>query len=263
MTVAELLLTNALVLAASFFLLWLFILKVRDPSVVDSFWAIGMVIMALSSFLLTDGDPQRKLLLTALCALWGLRLGGYLFWRWRSHGADRRYVNMMAKAKAQRGWDFPKASGLLVCAVQAPLLLFVCLSVQLGQIDATPPLGALAVIGTIVALIGISFESVGDWQLTRFKANPANAGKLMSSGLWRYTRHPNYFGDAATWWGIFLIAAETSTGLWALPAPALLTWMLMKWSGVPTVEHRMGKTKPGYADYVRRTSGFVPWFPKA
>ena len=263
MTAAELLLTNALILAGCFVALWLVTLKTRDPTPVDSFWAFGMVIMALTSFLLADGHPNRRLLLLGLCALWGFRLGTYMLWRWRDHGPDRRYATMMGKAESQRGWSFAKASGLLVFATQAPLLFLVCLPVQLGQVDAQPPLGALAMLGAILAVTGISFETIGDWQLTAFRKNPANAGQVMNRGLWRYTRHPNYFGDALTWWGLYLIAAETGTGLWALPGPILLTWTLMKWSGAPTIERRMGKTKPGYAEYTRRTSGFVPWFPKA
>ncbi|MEC9109637.1 MAG: DUF1295 domain-containing protein, partial [Pseudomonadota bacterium] len=111
-------------------------------------------------------------------------------------------------------------------------------------------------------LFGTLFETVGDLQLVRFKRNPENQGQVMDRGLWRYTRHPNYFGDACAWWGIWLVAAETSTGLWSVVGPMLLTWTLAKWSGAPTIEGKMTRTKPGYADYVARTSGFVPWFPK-
>ncbi len=143
-----------------------------------------------------------------------------------------------------------------------PLLFIVALPVQLGQADPLPPLGTLAWAGAGLAMFGIVFETVGDAQLVRFRRDPAHAGQVMQSGLWRYTRHPNYFGDACTWWGLYLIAAETSTGLWALPGPLLLTWTLMKWSGAPTVEGRLHKTRPGYADYVRRTSGFVPLPPR-
>jgi steroid 5-alpha reductase family enzyme len=136
--------------------------------------------------------------------------------------------------------------------------------VQLGQYAAAPAaIGAIGWAGVTLAIIGIAFESIGDAQLVAFKANPANAGQVMDRGLWRYTRHPNYFGDALAWWGLYAIAAETATGLWALPGPILLTWTLMKWSGAPTIEGRMKRKKPGYEDYVRRTSGFVPWFPKS
>ena len=253
---------NALVLGAFFLAAWLVCLKLRDVTPVDSLWAFGMVVLAGASFVQTGGLPARKLLLLGLCAAWGLRLGSYMLWRWRTHGTDRRYVSMLGKAEARRGWGFAKASLLLVFATQMPLLFIVALPVQLGQADAMPPLGMLAWAGAALAVLGIAFETIGDAQLVRFRRDPANAGQVMQSGLWRYTRHPNYFGDACTWWGLYLIAAETPTGLWALPGPLLLTWTLMKWSGAPTVEGRMHKTRPGYADYVRRTSGFVPWVPR-
>lgn len=262
MSVGSALAVNALVLSATFVTAWLICLKLRDVTPIDSLWAIGMVVLALATFLHTNGDPTRKVLLLGLCAVWGLRLGGYLLWRWRDHGPDRRYATMLGKAQEARGWGFAKASLLLVFATQAPLLFIVCLPAQLGQIDAGPPVGALGIAGALIAVIGIAFETIGDAQLTRFKRDPANEGLVMDRGLWRYTRHPNYFGDACTWWGLYLIAAETTTGLWALPGPLLLTWTLMKWSGVPTTEGRMKRKKPGYEDYVRRTSGFVPWWPK-
>lgn len=262
MSVAGVLAVNALVLVALFLLAWLIALKLRDVTFIDSLWAFGMVVMAISTFMQTKGSPGRMVLLVGLCGLWGLRLGLFLLNRWRTHGADRRYEKMFANAQATRGWGFAKASLLLVFATQAPLLFIVCLPVQLGQIDGGPAVGSLALFGALVAIIGIAFETIGDAQLTRFRRNPANEGKVMDRGLWRYTRHPNYFGDACTWWGLYLIAAETTTGLWALPGPVLLTWTLMKWSGVPTTEGRMKRKKPGYEDYVRRTSGFVPWWPK-
>ncbi len=258
----SMLVTNALILAGCFVLLWLICLPMRDVTPVDSFWAWGMLVMAATSYAQAGGDPQRKLLLLGLCGLWAARLGSYMIWRWRDHGPDRRYQALLGKAESAKGWSFAKASALLVFATQAPLLFVVCLPVQLGQVDAAPTVGVLGWIGAGVALAGILFETVGDAQLVRFKRDPANAGQVMNRGLWRYTRHPNYFGDALTWWGLWLIAAETGTGLWALPGPVLLTWTLMKWSGAPTIERRLGKTREGYADYVRQTSGFVPWPPK-
>jgi steroid 5-alpha reductase family enzyme len=117
-------------------------------------------------------------------------------------------------------------------------------------------------IGALIALTGIGFESIGDRQLTAFRANPAMRGKVLDTGLWRYTRHPNYFGDACTWWGIWLVAAETATGLWSLPAPILITYLLTRLSGVPMLEHRLSKTRPDYAAYVQRTSSFFPLPPK-
>lgn len=254
---------NALVLAVSFLTLWAICVKIRDVTVVDAFWALGMVILGVSTFIQTGPASPRRVLLTGLCALWGLRLAGYLFWRWRSHGPDRRYRTMLGKAEAQRGWSFAKASLLLVFLTQASLLFIVCLPVQLGQMEPSPaPLTPLAYAGAALALVGIFFETVGDWQLTRFRKDPANQGKVLNTGLWRYTRHPNYFGDACTWWGIYLVAATTPLGVWALPGPVLLTWTLMKWSGAPTLEGRLRRTRPDYVAYIETTSGFIPMPPK-
>lgn len=262
MQIVQVLAVNIAVVCAVFLALWGLCLKWKDVTIVDSYWAVGMAILALSTFLQFDPSPRRWLLLS-LCALWAVRLGGYLFWRWRDHGPDRRYVRMMEKAQEQRGWGFAKASLLLVFVTQAPLQFVVALPVQLGQISDEPAaLGLLAWTGAGLALFGIAFESIADMQLTAFRKNPDNAGKVLSTGLWAYTRHPNYFGDACVWWGLYLIAAETAIGLFSIVGPLLLTWTLMKWSGAPTLEYRMRKTKPGYVEYIERTSGFFPWPPK-
>jgi steroid 5-alpha reductase family enzyme len=254
---------NALILAVCYVGLWLASLRTRDVSFIDSWWPVGMVVLAWVSFL-QSGDPSpRRLLLVGLCSLWGLRLGVYLFWRWTRHGADRRYVTMLAAAEKERGWGFALAGLLLVFALQAPLQFVVGLPGQLGQFgQVSGAIGPLAMAGAVLAAIGIVFETVGDWQLTRFKADPANQGKVLDTGLWRFTRHPNYFGDACVGWGLFLIAAESPLGIWSLPAPALLTFLLTRWSGVPTVEGRMRRQRPDYEAYVQRTSSFIPWPPK-
>jgi steroid 5-alpha reductase family enzyme len=254
---------NSIVVAFCFTGLWLVAVRLRDPSFVDSWWALGMVVISWTTYLFTAGRGPHADLLLIICTVWGLRLGGHLLWRWRKHGPDRRYEAMMAHAKSERGWDFPKASLLLVFALQAPLQFVVCLPVQLGSIADTVTLGPLAGAGVALAVVGVVFESLGDWQLVRFKADPANAGKVLDTGLWRYTRHPNYFGDACVWWGLWLIAAETGwIGVAALPGPILVTFLLTKWSGVPTVEGRMRRKRPDYESYVRRTSGFIPMPPK-
>jgi len=125
------------------------------------------------------------------------------------------------------------------------------------------PLGLLGLLGIALALAGILFETVGDAQLEAFRKNPANAGQVMDRGLWRYTRHPNYFGDALTWWGIYLVAAESGTAAWTILSPLFLSWTLMKWSGAALLERGLKKSRPGYDAYIRRTSGFFPWPPKA
>ncbi|MEG2313959.1 DUF1295 domain-containing protein, partial [Brevundimonas sp.] len=150
-----------------------------------------------------------------------------------------------------------------VCLTQMPLQFLVSLPVQLGQIDAVPAtVGIIGWIGVGIALFGLVFECIADWQLSQFKKDVSNKGKVMQAGLWRYSRHPNYFGEALVWWGLYMVAAESFTGLFSFIGPAFLTWTLMKWSGAPTMEYRMRKTKPEYADYIARTSGFVPMPPK-
>jgi steroid 5-alpha reductase family enzyme len=203
------------------------------------------------------------MLLVGLCAAWGLRLGLYLLWRWMHHGVDARYRAIMRSAETRRGWSFAFTAGVQVFLLQGILQFIVALPVQLGQIG-TPVAGPglVAIAGAVLAMSGIAFETIGDWQLARFKANPENRGRVLDTGLWRYTRHPNYFGDACVGWGLFLIAAETPLGFWALPAPILLTFLLTRVSGVPLLEDQLTKTRPGYAEYVARTPAFFPWFPR-
>jgi steroid 5-alpha reductase family enzyme len=254
---------NAGVILALFVLAWALCVAQRDVTPVDSLWALGMGVTAVSTFIQTGGGTPRRLLLTGICVAWALRLGGYLLWRWRDHGPDGRYVRMLDKAKAERGWGYGQAAFRLVFMLQMPMLWLVCLPVQLGQISAQPAqLGPLGLAGAALALFGVAFESLADGQLVAFKKNAANAGKVLDTGLWRYTRHPNYFGDACVWVGLWLVAAETSLGLFSFVGPAYLIFTLTRWSGVPTVEGRMRRRKPDYEDYMRRTSGFVPWPPK-
>jgi steroid 5-alpha reductase family enzyme len=258
---AQLLLQNALIVTLCFAVLWLIALRIRDVSFVDAWWALGMVVLAWASYFGTGAPSPRKLLLLVLCSIWGLRLGLYLLWRWRKNGPDRRYQTMLGKAQAERGMGFARAALQMVFALQGPLQFIVALPVQLGQIGAGW-IGPLGVVGATLAVIGILFETVGDWQLARFKNDAANRERVLDTGLWRFTRHPNYFGDCCVWWGLYLIAAESGIGIWALPGPVLLTVLLTRWSGMPTIEGRLRRKKPGYEEYVRKTPAFVPWLPK-
>jgi steroid 5-alpha reductase family enzyme len=260
---AQILVTNATVLGLVILILWAISVRIRDVSFIDAFWPVGMVMLAATTFLQSEGSPDRKLLLLGLTALWGLRLGIHLFLRWRRDGEDPRYKKIVGHTMEKRGWSFAKTSLIQVFGMQAVLLFIVCLPAVLGQIPGEPyDIGLLGWIGAVVALTGIAFETIGDAQLSRYRANPAMKGKVLDTGLWRYTRHPNYFGDACTWWGIWLIAAETRMGLFAIAGPILITWLLTKLSGVPMLEKSLKKTRPGYEEYVRRTSGFFPWPPK-
>jgi steroid 5-alpha reductase family enzyme len=255
---------NFALCVAGFVVCWAIAVAIRDPTFVDSVWALGMGGLAVATYLQAFGYRPRQYLLVGLSGAWAVRLGLHLLVRWRRHGPDRRYVRMMEKAKAERGWGYAQASLRLVFLLQAPLMWIVSLPVQLGQVDCTPArIGPLGWAGAALAVFGIGFETLADAQVTRFRADPARQGQVLESGLWRWSQHPNYFGDIATWIGLYLIAAETMSGLWALPGPLLLIFILTRWSGGTTYQRRLAKTRPGYDDYQRRTSALIPWPPKA
>jgi hypothetical protein len=206
-----------------------------------------------------SGSTPHGALLTSLCTLWAARLGGYLFWRWRKHGADRRYVTMMAHAEQGARLELRQdgADAGVLAAVRAAASSWPC---RCSWASRRAPLGPLASPAPPSPWSGSPSRAVGDWQLTRFKADAANAGKVMDTGLWRYTRHPNYFGDACVWWGLYLIAAETGMGAWSLPGPILITVLLTRWSGVPTTEGRMRRqartTRPMWRGPAASCRGF-------
>jgi steroid 5-alpha reductase family enzyme len=259
-----LLAANFILSAAFFAALWLISITIRDASFVDAWWALGVIVLAWSSYVQPDIPTQHGLLLATLATAWAARLGLYLLWRWRKHGRDRRYEKMFARAKGRRGWNFATTSLLFVFAPQMVLQIIMALPVQISQIgDAPSPFGTLALGGATLAVFGIVYEAIADAQLAHFKADPANAGKVMDRGLWRFSRHPNYFGELCTWWGLYAIACETPYGAWSLPGPLLLTFLLTRVSGAPTTEPHLQKTRPDYATYKQRTSGFIPLPPKA
>ncbi|MBA3940573.1 MAG: hypothetical protein C0520_05130 [Sphingopyxis sp.] len=255
-------------LIAVILILWRIAVALRDVSFIDAFWALGMVLLAGGAVLQTGLEGERAPLLYGLTALWGLRLTGHLFIRWRLSGEDPRYARIMARTMESKGWSWSRTALLTVFLTQAPLLFLTCLPAQLGiwasALDPARAVGFVGWIGVAAAAVGIAFETIGDAQLNRFRADPANRGKVLDTGLWRYTRHPNYFGDALTWWGLWLLAADT--GHWAAIAsivgPVFLTFTLTRWSGKALLERGLHKTRPDYAAYVQRTSGFIPWPPK-
>jgi len=237
---------------------WIVSVIITNASIVDIVWGLGFVVVAWVGRVVGDGNEARQWLLTLLTTLWGLRLAGYLAWRNTGHGEDFRYRSM----RKRWGSRFPLVSLLTVFGLQGTLMWIVSLGVQLGQADATPDLGILALIGVVVYAVGLFFEVVGDAQLTKFKADPASAGRVMDRGLWRYTRHPNYFGDACVWWGLALIAAETGGGAWGLIGAAVMSFFLRRVSGVTMLERSLKKRREGYAEYIARTSPFIPRPPK-
>ncbi|WP_417613987.1 DUF1295 domain-containing protein [Parasphingorhabdus sp.] len=264
MTLLESLGLNFGLLVMIMIVLWLISIRIRDVSFIDAFWAYGMAIMASASFVQTKAPGTLAYAIWALTALWGIRLGTHLFLRWRKEGEDPRYGKILGKAMGKQGMSFAKAALLRAWALQIPLLFIVCLPAQLGILLAgNDGLGPISVIGVVIAVIGIGFETVGDLQLKAFKADPDSKGKVLDSGLWKYTRHPNYFGDFCAWWGIWLVAAPTGWPVWiAAVGPLFLSFTLMKWSGAPLLEKSLKKNRPEYAAYIERTSGFFPMPPK-
>ncbi|MCW1383106.1 DUF1295 domain-containing protein [Novosphingobium sp. KCTC 2891] len=260
---ADALLFNAAALALGMAVLWRLAVRIGDVSFIDAVWAGGMAALAAVSWAQVGAPGGRAALIAAMTTAWGVRLAAHLLVRWRGHGEDPRYARILGRAK--REGRFASAALKLVFGPQAVLLFVTCLPAQLGIIaSAGAAAGPLAMAGGLVWLVGFAFETVGDRQLARFRADPANKGRVLDTGLWRYTRHPNYFGDCCAWWGIWLAAAEAGPGiaLAALPGPLFLTFTLTRWSGKPLLEKGMAERRPGYADYVRRTSGFIPLPPR-
>jgi len=239
--------------------LWAVSVAVRDTSIVDVFWGSGFVVVAWLAFALGDGSRDRGLLLAVLTTIWGLRLSVHIGRRNLGHGEDPRYVAMRKRA----GDAWPLRSLYTVFWLQGLLLWIVSLPVQVAMHDPTPAgLIWLDAVGVAVWAVGFFFESVGDWQLSRFKADPTTKGQVMDRGLWRYTRHPNYFGDFAVWWGLYLVALSAGSPWWTIVGPIVMTVLLTRVSGAALLEKGMAKRRPGYAEYVRRTSGFIPLPPK-
>jgi steroid 5-alpha reductase family enzyme len=239
---------------------WILSLVKRDASIIDSFWGLGFVILVWWYLSRSEANTPRGLLVGGLVTLWGLRLSLYITWRNWGMGEDYRYREM----RARNPESFPWRSLFTVFWLQAVLMWLI--SLPLLQAVRSPVPSRLAWLDWLGALVftgGFVFESVGDWQLARFKSDPANSGKVLSRGLWRYTRHPNYFGDAMVWWGFFFFALATPRSLWTIYGPVVMTVLLMKVSGVALLEKRLKEVRPAYGDYVARTNAFFPWFPKA
>jgi steroid 5-alpha reductase family enzyme len=238
---------------------WLIGNRIGRYNVIDVAWGVGFVLVAAVTFVLSGdhGDATRRLIVLAVVAVWGLRLATFIGWRSRGHGEDRRYTEMLAKADGD-----PAIYALThVFLTQAVALWFISLPVQVAMFE-TSTINSFVWIGVVIAVIGIGFESIGDAQLLRFTRDPANHDQVMDRGLWHYTRHPNYFGDACVWWGLFVIAAASWPGVLTVLSPLGMTWLLASKTGKPLLERDIASRRPGYADYVDRTSGFVPWFPR-
>ncbi len=256
--------TAASTIAVLMLATWLVSGVVRNASIVDLVWGLGFVLVAWAVFLRHSleteiGNPGRVLVPVMLTTVWGLRLSGYLGWRNIGKGEDYRYRAMREKHERRFFW----VSLGTVFGLQGVLMWIVSLPVQaaVARPSASDVFGWLLILGVGFWVVGFAFETVGDIQLARFKANPANRGKVMDRGLWRYTRHPNYFGDFCIWWGMYLIAFEAGHW-WTIVGPAVMTALLMKYSGAGLLEKTIVNRRPGYEEYVKKTNTFFPGPPK-
>ncbi len=234
--------------------LWfVFSLIKKRNDVADVAWGLGFVLITWASFFLSDDSGVRGILVGLLVSIWGLRLAWHIHARNKGKAEDYRYL---AWRKEWGKWFYPR-SYLQVYLLQGMFLFLIVMPVLLINKHAGAELGMLDFIGVAVWLVGFYFEAVGDAQLARFIKDPANKGKLMQSGLWAYTRHPNYFGEVAQWWGIWLIALSVTNGLFGIIGPVTITFLILKVSGIPMLEKKMAENSE-FADYKRRTSMFIP-----
>jgi steroid 5-alpha reductase family enzyme len=231
---------------------WLVSLPMRNVAIVDSLWSLMFVAAGVVYALASDPRAPRLSLVLWLLVVWALRLSIYITARGIGKGEGPRYHAIRARNEPGFAWK----SLYLVFWLQALLAWIISLPL-LGAFASNRPLGLLDWLGAALWLVGFVFEAVGDWQLARFKRDPANAGQVMNRGLWRYTRHPNYFGELCIWWGFWLIALSAGAW-WAIAGPLLISFLLLKVSGVTLLEKDIGNRRPRYADYVLKTNAFFP-----
>jgi steroid 5-alpha reductase family enzyme len=247
----------ALVVFLYMTLIFLVALVIKNNSIVDIAWGIGFICVALVTFFFDEGMTNRSILLTALVSVWGIRLAIHVGLRNRGKPEDFRYAQWRKKWGK---WFVPR-SYLQIFLLQGILLLIISYPVVLVNRSQGPGLTLVDLIGVLIWCAGFVFESVGDYQLVRFKRNPENKGKIMTIGLWKYSRHPNYFGEALLWWGIFIIALSVENGWTAIISPLLITFLLLRVSGVTMLEKKyIGND--AYAAYAKKTSAFIPRPPK-
>lgn len=241
-------------------LLWLISLWRCDVSIVDPFWGTGFLLLAWCSMMWQPAPmSSRAMLVCGLVTVWGLRLSLYLLWRNAGHGEDERYAAM----RRYHGTRFPWVSLFSVFWLQAVILWLVSQPILAVTTSSTPFTWNLwDALGITLWLIGFAFEAIGDWQLARFKANRANRSRVLNDGLWRYTRHPNYFGDFCIWWGLYSFAVADGAW-WTLYSPLLMSILLMYISGVTLLESTIDSRRPDYAEYRRTTNAFFPGRPRA
>jgi steroid 5-alpha reductase family enzyme len=240
--------------------LWTVSVRRQDASIADIFWGLGFVLLVWLYCGLSPAVTTRAWLVAALMTLWGARLSHHISRRNHGKGEDPRYRAM----RAMHGQAFWWRSLFTVFWLQGTILWFVALPLLVAVRAAQPvSLTGTDRLGIVLFALGFGFEVVGDRQLERFRAEAGNRGRVLDTGLWRFTRHPNYFGDATVWWGVYAMAVSTPCGWLTLASPALMTFLLMRVSGVTLLEKGLTASRPGYRAYIERTPAFFPWFPRA
>jgi len=237
--------------------IFLFALWLRDNSIVDIAYGPAFVLLGWIGLLLLGSGHTRQWLIVILVTIWGIRLAGHIFLRKQGEGEDFRYRQW----RESWGKSFVWRSFLQIFMLQGAVIFLVALPVLLVINDPGGRIGSVDLAGLLVWLVGFGFEAIGDWQLLQFKRNPANKGKIIQHGLWRYTRHPNYFGEAVLWWGLFTVALNAGYGVLAIISPLLIDVLLLKVSGIPMLEVKY-RNNPEFIAYKARTNAFFPWFPK-
>jgi steroid 5-alpha reductase family enzyme len=231
---------------------------IKNAGIADIFWGIGFIVIAWTAFALASGGYlPRKNLISAMTTIWGIRLAVHVGIRYWGKPEDFRYAAWRAENGPRWWWR----SFFQVFLLQGFLMWIISAPIVAAQTSGFPAiLTPLDLLGAFVWSIGLLFETIADLQLTRFKGDVSNKGRLLTTGVWRYSRHPNYFGEALLWWGIYIVALAAGAW-WTIFSPILMTWLLLRVSGVALLERTM-KQKPGYEEYMRKTSAFIPWFPK-
>jgi len=249
--------SGLLVVSALFTALWVASTIYRKASIVDVFWSLAFLVLALWFLWQTPERTLRSVLIVALVAIWAVRLAGYLAWRTAGAPEDHRYAKMREACGSRFWW----VSLFTVFWLQAFLAWIISLPLWWAithSAESQPLWDALAFV---LWAAGFTIETTADAQLARFKSDQRNAGQVLQTGLWRYSRHPNYFGEAVLWWGFYGFAVS-SGGWWTILSPLLMTFLLLKVSGIPLLEPALVERRSAYAGYIRRTPAFFPWFPK-
>ena len=254
-------LDGLLVISILAFAAWLLSLRLKDVSIVDSAWSL-MFLAAAVVYLFQSGSYEIKnIILISLVSIWAVRLSAHLTWRNWGEPEDRRY--QVIRAKYSPNFEF---KSLFIIFIFQAILAWVVTLPLLGAftkpLNSSPITILLFSTGIIVWLVGMFFETVSDWQLAKFKNNPANHGKVMDKGLWKYSRHPNYFGECVIWWGFYLLALSVGAW-WSILAPLIMTWLLLKFSGVVMLEETITERRPAYNNYIKNTNSFFPGLAKS